>query len=89
MQVLSLTSEARKQESTRSVARLEDTYRHMYITFFFKIKNVFIAQVLSSEAYDKNPVVESHDFFDWHGDLATVLEHVLPSMQVGPKAPDL
>jgi hypothetical protein len=56
----------------------------MYITFFFKIKNVFIAQVLSSEAYDKNPVVESHDFFDWHGDLATVLEHVLPSMQVGP-----
>ncbi len=55
--------------------------------FFFK--KIFIAQVLSSEAYDKNPVVESHDFFDWHGDLPTVLEHVLPSMQVGPYATDL
>ena len=38
--------------------------------------------VLTSEEYDTNPQLDTHEFFDWHGDLATVLEHVVPSMEV-------
>jgi len=40
------------------------------------------AHVLTSEEYDSNPFLDTHEFFDWHGDLPTVLEHVVPSMQV-------
>jgi hypothetical protein len=36
--------------------------------------------VLSSDEYDANPVLDTHEFFDWYGDLATVLEHVVPFM---------
>eukprot|EP00802_Teleaulax_amphioxeia_P019493 Tamp_19729.p2 GENE.Tamp_19729~~Tamp_19729.p2 ORF type:complete len:104 (+),score=6.13 Tamp_19729:185-496(+) len=40
------------------------------------------AHVLTSEEYDSNPFLDTHEFFDWHGDLATVLEHVVPNLQV-------
>jgi hypothetical protein len=81
MQVLSLTSEA---PDKNPVVVSHGLRICIGIQKKNQRKKLFIAQVLSSEAYDKNPVVESHDFFDWHGDLSTVLEHVLPSMQVGP-----
>jgi hypothetical protein len=40
------------------------------------------AHVLTSKEYDNNPFLDTHEFFDWHGDLATVLEHVVPNLQV-------
>ena len=38
--------------------------------------------VMTAHEYDSNPELDTHEFFDWHGDLASVLEHVVPAMQV-------
>jgi hypothetical protein len=47
------------------------------------------AHVLTSKEYDSNPFLDTHEFFDWHGDLATVLEHVVPNLQVKKKVKSL